>query len=472
MEGFMYGQSADAYALAGAISLAALAALHGLAWRTLRRRWCAAFALAMLLAALIYAFEPYTRSPGTRANPYTMVLAMPALLLLIEGWIDHASLGPRLARVLRVGGLTVALVTLAVLFAFGMSRLPAAVAISLYPAAIALTSLLAARREPDSGHGLVFLSMMLFPAMVLAGWAGLFPVPMLRYVAIVPVWVAGVTWLTTGLVRAHRAGKEELRRAELAEAELRALNESLEQRVVWRTEELHELIAGLESFNRQVSHDLRGPLSGILGASRWAYDALKQGDLDTVGRVLEGITAQASSSVELVAALLSLARAGNAPFSPKRVALEPLVRQALEQVRLADPHRDVPVTVSAALPEVEADPDLLRQVYVNLVANAVKFSSEVEQPRVEVGVMQDTGPPKFYVRDNGVGFDGALAEELFQPFKRMHHARFAGHGVGLSIVKQIVQRHGGHVWAEGAPGRGATFFFTLGQGMQPEPGVA
>lgn len=467
----MYGQSADAYALAGAISLAALAALHALAWRTLRRRWCAAFALAFLLAALIYAFEPYTRSPGSRANPYTVVMAMP-VLLLIEGWIDHAALGARLSRALRRGGLAVALVTLAGLLAFGMTRLVAAVAISLYPAAIALTALLAARREPRSGHGLVFLSMLLFPGMVLASWAGLFPTPMLRYVAIIPVWIAGITWLTTGLVRAHRAGREELRRAELAEAELRTLNESLEQRVAWRTEELRELIAGLESFNRQVSHDLRGPLSGIAGAASWADEALKRGDLATAGRMLEAISTQASSSVKLVAALLSLARAGSAPFTPKRVALEPLVQQALEQVQLADPHRRVPVTVSAPLPEVEADPDLLRQVYVNLVANAVKFSSEVPQPRVEVGVVREAGPPRFYVRDNGVGFDSAAAEDLFEPFKRMHHARFAGHGVGLSIVKQIVQRHGGRVWAEGAPGRGATFFFTLGQGMQPEPGVA
>ena len=115
-----------------------------------------------------------------------------------------------------------------------------------------------------------------------------------------------------------------------------------------------------------------------------------------------------------------------------------------------------------ALPVVVADPGLLRQVYVNLIGNALKFSAGAAAPRVDVGVAAERRPPVFFVRDNGVGFAAGDAVRLFEPFQRLHAGRFAGHGVGLSIVRRIVERHGGRVWAESSPGAGANFRFTLG----------
>jgi signal transduction histidine kinase len=460
----MIQEITDAYALAGAVSMGAQAALHGVAWRRLHRRWCASFAAAYLLGTLVFAFEPLTRPVDNRTNPYATVLGLATALLLVDGMIDYVGLDRRWARRLRAGALGTAAIVLATWLAGWLTRLSGAAVLGGYLGVLALLALWVARREPGSGHGLAFLAMMMFPALVLAAWRGWFPVNLLRYAVIVPTVIFGMTMLTTGLLRAQRQANDEVQRAERAEATLRSLNESLEQRVALRTAELHELVSGLEGFNRQVSHDLRGPLGGIAGASRLADEALQRGDTKTVARMLPLITAQAESSVQLVAALLELARVGEAPFAPKRLALEALVREALAQLHLAAPHSDaVAITVATPLPEVEADPDLLRQVYVNLVGNAMKFSRGASAPRIEVGALEDGGERTFYVRDNGVGFDADRARNLFEPFQRFHDARFPGHGVGLSIVKRIIQRHGGRIWAEAVPGQGATFYFTLGR---------
>ena len=128
----------------------------------------------------------------------------------------------------------------------------------------------------------------------------------------------------------------------------------------------------------------------------------------------------------------------------------------------------MPVQVGS-LPTVEADPGLLRQVYVNLIGNALKFSREAAEPRVEVGAFAQAGGHVMFVRDNGVGFDSDKAEHLFEPFQRLHRGNFTGHGVGLSIVKRIVERHGGRVWAQSRPQHGATFYFWLGPPGAPPP---
>ena len=118
-----------------------------------------------------------------------------------------------------------------------------------------------------------------------------------------------------------------------------------------------------------------------------------------------------------------------------------------------------------SLPAVTADPGLLRQVFVNLLGNALKFTRDAVAPQVEVGATSQHGQTVLYVRDNGVGFARESATRLFEPFQRLHGTHFQGSGVGLSIVKRIIERHGGRLWAESTPGEGSTFFFTLG----PDP---
>lgn len=249
--------------------------------------------------------------------------------------------------------------------------------------------------------------------------------------------------------------------------ELRVANDSLEQRVKLRTAELHEIIEGLESFNRSVSHDLRGPLGGIAGAARLAREYVAENANDKADRLLQMVVTQADITARMVDALLTLARTGDASLQTQRVDMNELVSEVIESMQREHAHGPLPITVIGRLAEVDADPDLARQVLANLIGNALKFASRVPQPRVEVGMADPSERALFFVRDNGVGFDASKAHRLFKPFSRLHGSRFEGSGVGLSIVKRIIDRHGGKVWAQSEPEHGATFWFHFNGGSVP-----
>lgn len=242
--------------------------------------------------------------------------------------------------------------------------------------------------------------------------------------------------------------------------QLQIANETLEQRVESRTAQLREIIGGLESFNRTVSHDLRGPLGGIAGASRKAAEYLGSGQAERAAQMLELIAKSAERTEHLVNALLALARVSETDLHRQRVDTQALVRDVVDQLPQPAGRPPVPVVIGE-LPEVDADPTLLRQVFVNLIGNALKFASAGSSPQVEVGATLEQGRTVFFVCDNGVGFSSAQAERLFQPFQRLHGARYEGFGLGLSIVKRIVERHQGRIWAEGRPGQGASFHFSV-----------
>ena len=255
----------------------------------------------------------------------------------------------------------------------------------------------------------------------------------------------------------------EIKERERAAAQLREINETLEQRVERRTADLREVIEGLESFNRTVSHDLRGPLGGIAGVAKVARDYVTNGDAAKAEQLLQMIESRAATAEKLVGALLAMARAADATLHSRHVDPHALAQQAIESLQPPGAAA-LPVTLRP-MPAVEADPILLSQVFVNLISNALKFSAGSGQPaRVEVGAIagRNDGGPVFYVRDSGVGFRQVDPSRLFKPFQRLHGARFDGFGIGLSIVKRIVDRHGGEIWAEESAGGGATFLFSLG----------
>jgi signal transduction histidine kinase/DNA-binding response OmpR family regulator len=277
---------------------------------------------------------------------------------------------------------------------------------------------------------------------------------------------AGRIYENGSLYNAMKRSAEQLQ-VEVAERkraadELRVANESLELRVEQRTADLRGVIEGLESFNRTVSHDLRGPLGGIAGVARLARESMVEGDAAKADHLLQLITARAATAEKLVSALLALARAGDVTLHRQRVDPVALVHEVAES--LQDPVGAAPLPlVIGPMPAIDADPILLRQLFVNLISNALKFTAPAAQPRIEVGAT--TGPsqlPVFFVHDNGVGFEPQDAQRLFMPFQRLHGARFEGSGVGLSIAKRIVDRHGGNLWAQSTPGAGTTFFFVLG----------
>jgi signal transduction histidine kinase len=251
----------------------------------------------------------------------------------------------------------------------------------------------------------------------------------------------------------------------LAVRGLRLENAALEHRVRERSAELEAANAELDAFTRTVSHDLRSPLHAIIGFAglvTMKCDSLlpaeAQGWMAQIGR-------SAKRMNQLIDDLLRLSHLGRQTLVMEPVDLAPLVRSVAEELAQGQPQQQVTLHIDV-LPQVQADASLVRQVFVNLLSNAYKFSRKTARPVVEVGCVVQGGEQVFFVRDNGAGFDMAHAQRLFGAFERLHSAEeFEGTGVGLSTVQRIVQRHGGRIWAEAEPGHGATFHFTL-------PGIA
>jgi light-regulated signal transduction histidine kinase (bacteriophytochrome) len=247
-----------------------------------------------------------------------------------------------------------------------------------------------------------------------------------------------------------------------AEARVRELNRTLEGRVAERTRELELANRELETFAYSVSHDLRAPLRSIEGFGRMLAERCGEA-LDATGRDHLGrIRAAAARMDGLIEALLTMSRLGRAELRYAPLDLSRMVEDIVADLRQGEPGREVEVTVQPGL-RAHGDPDLVRNLLQNLIGNAWKFTSRTPAARIEVGCTPHGGHESVcFVRDNGAGFSQEYASKLFRPFQRLHaQDEFAGHGVGLASVRRVVERHGGEVWAEGEPGKGACFRFVL-----------
>jgi len=231
-----------------------------------------------------------------------------------------------------------------------------------------------------------------------------------------------------------------------------------------RTAELEAANLELEAFSYSVSHDLRAPLRHLDGFTS-LLKAHVASTLDEKGlRYLELIAESSQQMGRLTDSLLAFSRMGRTELRKSVVSLDQLIKEAVHELQPDLEGRHITWTIGA-LPEVEGDAALLRQVFINLIANAIKYTRPREQAHIEIGPAPgpaENGETTIFVRDNGVGFDMEHAHKLFGVFQRLHHAdEFEGTGIGLAHVRRIIQRHGGQVWAEGAANRGATFYVSL-----------
>ncbi len=247
----------------------------------------------------------------------------------------------------------------------------------------------------------------------------------------------------------------------VAVRDLRVRNAALQRRVDERTRELEAANRDLEAFAASVSHDLLAPLRAIRGFSEIVEKDFSE-HLPQDGRtLLSRVTGSARRMEDLIRDLLQFSRWGRWPLNKRPVYVGALVTTIVDELRAQQPSRRVEVRLGD-LPDAVADPSLLRQVFVNLLSNAFKFTQHVAGAVVDVGGRREGDETVYFVRDNGAGFDMRFAGKLFGVFQRLHHEReFEGTGVGLSTVHRIVERHGGRIWAEGQVGEGATFHISL-----------
>jgi PAS domain S-box-containing protein len=245
------------------------------------------------------------------------------------------------------------------------------------------------------------------------------------------------------------------------EQEIRRLNVDLERRVAERTAELEEANKELEAFSYSVSHDLRAPLRHIEG-----FVEILRGSPTAVldeesRRHLQTIAGSARQMSRLIDDLLAFSRTARAELKKTKIRLGDLTESVIRDLQQETEERDIE-WVHSDLPDVEADPALLRQVLANLISNALKYTRTRKSARIEIGSKPGDHERIIFVRDNGVGFDMRYAHKLFGVFQRLHRAAdFEGTGIGLANVRRIVHRHGGRTWAEGEANKGATFYFSL-----------
>jgi len=249
---------------------------------------------------------------------------------------------------------------------------------------------------------------------------------------------------------------EKNRSLEIADSQIQQLNSELQKNIV----QLEVVNKELESFSYSISHDLQAPLRILNGHSAILLEDYGDTLDDEAKRLLGSIRRNTQKMNDLIKDLLKFSKSGRQEVEKSEIDTTKLVSTILLELETSTPPKAT-IILNPLLP-VFADCSLVTQVWINLISNAIKYSAKKENPKIEIGSIQHENEVVHYVKDNGVGFDTAYADKLFGVFQRLHKASdFEGNGVGLAIVKRIISKHGGRVWAESKPNEGASFYFSL-----------
>ncbi|MGC1391658.1 MAG: ATP-binding protein [Bacteroidales bacterium] len=290
-------------------------------------------------------------------------------------------------------------------------------------------------------------------------FAGLISFRNKLFLVIIAIFICGMVFSILA-TKAWLIVKEEEKRRKVEE-ELRIQKAELEYRVFERTAQLETVNKELEAFSHSVSHDLRSPLRHLKGFADLLQKNFQKLAPEDIQSHLDTISSSANKMGILINDLLSFSRTSHVQLKKTTVKMNQLLKDALSQIRLSNADRQIDWRISS-LPDVSGDNNLLRQVWINLLDNAVKYTRKKEKAIIEVGYKEETKEIIFFIKDNGVGFDKLYSEKLFGVFQRLHSSsEFEGTGIGLANVRRIISRHGGKTWAEAELEMGASFYFSL-----------